>query len=647
MCSLEKKYFLRLVVIFFTLLKNDYIYPQALSEKKILKPKTDINHTYYGYWNPYRRKIDFKNNRDFFISVPYYEVQRNSKGKIKTVTKYNSKNEKIDSWHLKWNRKGSRSEYIVKFHKNGDITRLDSLLFSHKLSEVKPGWKAKVKSKKDGRPLRYDIYDEDGIRLYFYRFHYTQRLDSLLSMETIQSSYFRSDSSLVGRHILFLEDGEWLREIHFKDSGGEIEAVTKFDVSLTREETVITRLDENGEEIGSRIIQLEYPDKYSYRFEWKPDTVLIVETIDIIEDTSITFISPVLASVWYGSPLISDAAISVNSTNSIYGFFFAPRDNMIIRAKKYSLGLEVVSYDLAIQDSTGSINGIGAFAAVQYDLNKNFKWIPQNFEAAFRLGGGMLSSGLGLSLSSSLGYHFIPSRLYLGFYSQAIIAFDELGTGEPTGWGSLGISLGANVGDINPDLLKPYKDKLNEEAIFFNLVKEIITKSDLVFSKDYPLSIDTLITEYYLKPEPFNAIKIRTPFSINIGKAKIKFLLSYLNYSFQSKDNGEPIFGSNAYFIGTEFNLNRFLTFGGNNFIKSFDFNVGSFHSGFGLSAGLGISYNLKNLPINLNTYGKFYGLPSEEIFTGWFSFGFGLGLELDKFLLNSESNDDNQKNDN
>ena len=69
---------------------------------------------------------------------------------------------------------------------------------------------------------------------------------------------------------------------------------------------------------------------------------------------------------------------------------------------------------------------------------------------------------------------------------------------------------------------------------------------------------------------------------------------------------------------------------------------MGSFHSGFGLSTSVGLSYKFKNLPINLNTYGKFYGLPSEEIFTGWFSFGFGLGLELDKFLLKSKSNDDN-----
>ena len=642
MCSLDKKYFLRIIVVFFTFFINNYAYTQATKEKKISKPKAGAKRAYYGYWNPYRRKADLKNSRDFFISNPYFEVSRNAKAKIKTVVKYNSNNEKVDSWHIKWNRSGTRSEYNVKFHQKGNITRLDSLLFSHKLSEVEPGWYAKVKSKKDGRPLRYDIYDENDIRLYFYRFHYAQRSDSILTMETIQSSYFRSDSTLVGRHILFMENGEWLREIHFKDANNELESVTRFEVSLPKEETIITRLDKDGKEIASRIMQLSYPDKYSYRFEWMPDTVLIVEKIEIKEDTAITFISPVLASVWYGVPLISGTSLNISSPNPTYGFFFAPRGNMIIRGQKYSLGMEVVSYNIPIQYSKESIKGIGAFAAAQYDLNKNFKWIPQNVEAALRIGGGMLSSGFGMSFSSSFGYHFIPSRIYLGLYSQAIIAFDELGTGKATGWGSLGVSLGANVGDINPDLLKPYKDKLNEGAILSYLIKEIITKSNIVFSKDYPLSIDTLITEYFLDPKPFNSIKIRTPFSINIGNSKMKFLLSYLNYSFQPKDNSDPIFGSHAYFFGTEFNLDRLLSFGGNNLQKSFEFSVGSFHSGFGLSTGVGLSYKFKTFPINLNTHGKFYGLPREEIFTGWFSFGFGLGLELDKFLLKSKSNDDN-----
>ena len=68
-------------------------------------------------------------------------------------------------------------------------------------------------------------------------------------------------------------------------------------------------------------MQLSYPDKYSYRFEWMPDTVLIVEKIEVKEDTTITFISPVLASVWYGVPLVSGTSLNVSSPKPTYGFF--------------------------------------------------------------------------------------------------------------------------------------------------------------------------------------------------------------------------------------------------------------------------------------------------------------------------------------
>ena len=219
----------------------------------------------------------------------------------------------------------------------------------------------------------------------------------MLTMETIQSSYFRSDSSLVGRHLLFLENGEWLREIHYKNSKDELEQIVKFDVSLKKEETIKTTLDSDGRKIESRIIQLSYPDQYSYRFEWKPDTIMIVEDIKIEKDTTITYISPVLASTWYGLPLIQESSLSSNPIYPSYGFFFAPRGNMIIKGNEYSLGMEVVSYKIPIKDSTGFfIGGVGAFAAAQYNLNYNSDWIPQNVEAALRLGGGMLASGYGV-----------------------------------------------------------------------------------------------------------------------------------------------------------------------------------------------------------------------------------------------------------
>ena len=624
-----KNNFLGVITLLLFIYSCDAILAQSAAKINPSKNKSKNKLKYYNYWNPYRRQLEGEQNRDFFISKPFYEAQKNNNGKIKSVTKYDSYDKKIDSWHLIWDRKGNRSEYSMKFYQNGSITRLDSLLFSHKLSEIKSGWKAKVKSKKDGRPLRFDIYDEFGIRYYFYRFHYKQRSDSILSMEIIQSSYFRSDSSLVGRHLLFMEDGEWLREIHYKNSKDELEKVIKFQVSLDKEETIKTTLDNDGREIESRIIQLSYPDKYSYRFEWKPDTIMIVEDIKIEKDTTITYISPVLASTWYGLPIIRGSSLSSNGDPS-YGFFFAPRGNMIIKGKKYSLGMEVVSYKLPISDSTGFVSGIGAFAAAQYNLNYNFNWIPQNVEAALRLGGGMLSSGYGISLSGSFGYHLLPSRFYLGVYAQSIIAIDEINEGNMTWWGSLGLSFGANVGDINPDILKPFKDKMKKEGLSLNLVKELVTKSNIIFSIDNPVMVDTIITESYFLPETFNGFTARTPFYLSLGSIDFNFVLEYLNYGFEAKKINDPNFEGNAYLFGFNIVLDKLVKIGGNRLGKSILLEAGSYHSGFGICTGLELDYRFNRIPIFIHTYGKLYGLPNEEIFTGWFSMGLGIGIDLE-----------------
>ena len=64
---------------------------------------------------------------------------------------------------------------------------------------------------------------------------------------------------------------------------------------------------------------------------------------------------------------------------------------------------------------------------------------------------------------------------------------------------------------------------------------------------------------------------------------------------------------------------------------------MGSFHSGFGISSGFQFDYKFEKFPIFINVNGKIYGLPNEEIFTGWFSYGFGIGIELNKLLSNSD----------
>ena len=512
------------------------------------------------------------------------------------------------------------------------ITRVDSLLFSHKLSEIKSGWKAKVKSTKDGRPSRIDIFDEKGIRYYFYRFHYNQRADSVLSMETIRSSYFRSDSSLVGRHLLYMENGEWLKEIHYKDAQDHLVQTVRFDTYLERDETVRIIFDATGREIESRILPISYPDVNAYRFEWKPDTIMIVEDVEIEEDT-IKYISPVLGVGWYGFPLLYESSLSPSVPHPIFGVFFAPRGNMTIRDMDLSFGVELISYKIALSDTNIFIEGIGTLAAMQYNLDMKYDWLPENVEAAFRFGGGMLSAGYGLSLSASVGYHLLPSRLYMGIYGQSLAAFNELGENTISGWGSLGLALGANFGDINPDLLKPYQDDLDGGAATVATVKKMATESSIIGQWSYPIYVDTLLQEDYDTTKASMGISIVTPFKMNIGPIQTNLVIEIQNYFFRSSVIDTITFQGTAYLIGVHLNLDKIVPWGGERLSKTITLATGSYRTGFGISVGGDLDYHLVSLPFIFSFYGRAYAVPKEEIFTGWASAGIGLGLDLAKLF--------------
>ena len=130
---------------------------------------------------------------------------------------------------------------------------------------------------------------------------------------------------------------------------------------------------------------------------------------------------------------------------------------------------------------------------------------------------------------------------------------------------------------------------------------------------------------------------LRTPFFLKLGQSEIRFILSYLNYTFIPKNNNDPIFGNDAYFFGVNINLDNLFGFIESNLKKYFSLQAGSYNTGFGILTGLNIDYDIKSMPIYVSTYGKLYGLPNEEIFTGWLSYGTGVGIKLDKLLNRSE----------
>ena len=168
-------------------------------------------------------------------------------------------------------------------------------------------------------------------------------------------------------------------------------------------------------------------------------------------------------------------------------------------------------------------------------------------------------------------------------------------------------------------------------------MKEFISKSKFTLSIDNPAIIDTIISELYFDPNSFNSFNIESPFSLILGPFDFNLIFSYLKYRYESKKSYKPDFYGEAYFIGANIVIDRFIPFGGNRFGKALIFELGSFHTGFGFSTGFELDYKFNPIPFYLTTYGKIYALPYEEIFSGWFSFGLGVGIDFEKLFLKKE----------
>ena len=142
------------------------------------------------------------------------------------------------------------------------------------MSYVRPGWIADVTSRSDGRPREVDFYDPLGMNYFSYTFNYTTLKKDKKFSEVIESSYFDSNSNFVGRHLLFVERGAFLRMIQYFNSENKIFLTKEFLHDKTMEETIRVITNEEGEEIERKIIPYMPPDKYAYKFEWTGSAVI-------------------------------------------------------------------------------------------------------------------------------------------------------------------------------------------------------------------------------------------------------------------------------------------------------------------------------------------------------------------------------------
>ena len=80
----------------------------------------DNQFSYYKYWNPYKRILDFKGDRESFIGDTFYKVSFNKEKRIKTVTTIDKDNIERETITFYGQNQVLDLNIKVKFHTRGN-----------------------------------------------------------------------------------------------------------------------------------------------------------------------------------------------------------------------------------------------------------------------------------------------------------------------------------------------------------------------------------------------------------------------------------------------------------------------------------------------------------------------------------------------
>lgn len=209
---------------------------------------------YFGKWDPYKVRLEERNTVEWFNHKSYYEAQLNKDGRIKKVSYFDENHILQYVWNYKWSKKGTRYEYYITFFKNNRLSDIDSILFSDILSDVRSNWVARFKTRRDGRPENVSIYDENGIMYYRYKISYKIMDKKDGYFEKIRSSYFRSDNTLAGSHLIYNNKDQFPYEIYYFNKNGEYKKAIFIDYWPRLNELQKTVHDSSGAIESRRIM---------------------------------------------------------------------------------------------------------------------------------------------------------------------------------------------------------------------------------------------------------------------------------------------------------------------------------------------------------------------------------------------------------
>ena len=203
---------------------------------------------YYQKWNPKTQELLNGITKKEAIGEPHYIATLDEKGLVNNVHYINKSGKILWAFIMHWNENGESSQYDIKFYSERNLSELNKELFAPDLSSIKTGWIARYKFNAAGITQSVHVLDDFENLYYFYKFKHSKKV--------LESSYFRSDSTLVGSHTVhFNKNNKPTRITYFNQNKIMKNAVT-YEYPR-KSEIIISQLNSKSEVIERRILKRE------------------------------------------------------------------------------------------------------------------------------------------------------------------------------------------------------------------------------------------------------------------------------------------------------------------------------------------------------------------------------------------------------
>ena len=203
---------------------------------------------YYQKWNPKTQELLNGITKKEANGNQHYIATLDEKGLVNNVDYINKKGKILWTFIMHWDEKGKSSQYDIKFYSKRNLSELNKELFAPDLSSIKTGWIARYKFNVAGITQSVHVLDEFENLYYFYKFKHSKNV--------LESSYFRSDSTLVGRHSVRFNKNKKPTRITYFNQNQIIKNAITYEYPR-KSEIVISQFNSKGEVIERRILKKE------------------------------------------------------------------------------------------------------------------------------------------------------------------------------------------------------------------------------------------------------------------------------------------------------------------------------------------------------------------------------------------------------